>query len=311
MNFDHDNFRRGERLEITVGGGRSGERLDSYLCSRFSHLSRAKMQRIIRAQGVQVNGRPGKPSRRLYNGDVVAFDLPDTELLAEDIPLDILYEDDDMIVLNKQPGLLVHPARGNSSGTILNGLAHYAAGQYTPDVVHRLDRNTSGVLVVSKNQQANMLLSQQFVDRSVEKSYIAIVHAVIHPPEGKIELPVDAADDGSEKYIVSDAGKYALTFYKTLKVSGDKNYSLLEVDIKTGRTHQIRVHLASVGCPIVADVLYGGSELKDKDATIIGRCALHSRRLRLRRPRDGREMEFVAPLGDDIARADKFLFDLS
>jgi len=303
VGFNHDNFRRGERLKIVVGGGKNAQRLDNYLCSRFSHLSRAKMQRIIRSQGVDVNSMPSKPSRRIYAGDVVEFDLPDTELLAESMPLDIIYEDEYMLALNKQPGVLVHPSRGNSSGTILNGLVGYAAGKYKPDIVHRLDRNTSGVIIFSKNEQVNAALSEQFSARTAEKTYLAIVHRAPEPASGTIELPISEAADSSEKYAVDDAGKYALTLYKTLKTWANGN-SLLEIALKTGRTHQIRVHLSHIGCPIVADTLYGGKIPTQKDCPHpIERCALHSYRLILIHPITQEPMDLSAPLPLDFKQA--------
>ena len=297
--FEHDNFRRGERLEIVVGGGKNGQRLDNYLCSRFSHLSRAKMQRIIRSQGVEVNSILSKPSRRIYTGDLVAFDLPDSEILAEDVPLEVIYEDEQMIALNKQTGVLVHPSRGNSSGTLLNGLVNYAAGKYKPDIIHRLDRNTSGVIVMSKNQEVNSFLSEHFVSRTTEKKYLAIAHNAPLDPEAKIELPI-CEEPNSEKYAVDSEGKYALTFYKTLKVSADKKYSLLEIDLKTGRTHQIRVHLSFIGCPLVADELYGVFVPQIKGEQPINRCALHSHKLTITHPISLMQLELIAPLPEDF-----------
>ena len=307
MVFEHDNFRRGERLEIVVGGGKNAQRLDNYLCSRFSHLSRAKMQRIIRSQGVEVNSVLSKPSRRIYAGDVVAFDLPDSELLAEDMPLEVIYEDEQMIALNKQAGVLVHPSRGNSSGTLLNGLVNYAAGKYKPDIIHRLDRNTSGVIIMSKNQEANSILSEQFVSRTTAKTYLAIVHNAPTPPEAKIEKPI-CEEANSEKYVVDEGGKYALTFYKTIKTSADKKYSLLEIDLKTGRTHQIRVHLSFIGCPLVADELYGGFVPQIDGLEPICRCALHSYKLIITHPVLQTQLELIAPLPDDFNTALEQLF---
>ena len=301
MQFDHENFRPGERLVIKVGGGISGLRLDNYLCSRFGHLSRAKMQRIILNQEVLVNGQRGKPSRRVYFGDVVEFTLLSKELVADDIPIDIIYEDQDIIVVNKQPGILIHPARGNSSGTLLNAIAHYAAGRFEPDVVHRLDRNTSGTMVFSKNQAANVALSAQFEGRETQKEYLAIVHGTPSPLCGQIEQPIGQADANSEKYAVMPEGRYALTLYETISSSADGLYSLVRLDLKTGRSHQIRVHLSHIGCPIVGDTLYGGK------IDHIERCALHAQKLAFNHPTTGQRLEFNSPLPQDMAEAAEML----
>lgn len=312
MAFNHDNFRRGQRLEIVVGGSQDGQRLDNYLCIRFSHLSRVKMQRIIRGQGVEVNGAFAKPSRRVHFGDILAFDLPDTQIIGEDLPLDIIYEDDNMLVINKDSGFVVHPARGNSSGTVLNGLIHYAQGEYKPDLVHRLDKNTSGVMVVSKNQDTNTTLSEQFVERTTSKCYIAIVHGSVEQPCGTIEKPISSDNNDKSQYFVHPDGRHALTLYKVLKTSSDGKYSLLEVDIKTGRTHQIRVHLSHIGHPIVADTLYGGKPITidTSDSLVsIERCALHAHTLKFDHPITGKPLEFVAPLKPDMQSIANELFD--
>lgn len=331
MAFDHSQFRTGEHLVINVGGDIRNVRLDNYLCSRFGQLSRAKMQRIIKHQDILVNGLKAKPSRKLSEGDVIELDLPSKELIPEEIPLEIIHEDDDIIVLNKQAGVIIHPARGNASGTLLNGLINYANqhkpndAAFVPDVVHRLDKETSGTIVFSKNEQVNTKLSLQFQERSTKKVYYAIVHGNLLQKTGIIDQPIGIDDKNPERYTVRPDGKEAITLYKVLE--NFDGYSLVEIELKTGRTHQIRVHMSHVGHPLVADVMYGGKKVyglgpldnnddavqllnadgasrdgveNDDFMPVMGRVALHAKMLSFIHPATGKQVFFESKLPDDF-----------
>ena len=300
-------MRFGEHLRITARPKVSDLRLDNYLHSRFGQLSRAKLQRIIRSQDIIVNGSRAKPSRKVRFGDIIELDLPSRELLPQDIPLDIIYEDDCIIVLNKKPGYIIHPARGNASGTILNGLVHYAeqrakdgGAAFVPGVIHRLDRETSGTVIFSKSAEINALVSSQFSGRTVSKEYLALVCGVVESCSGVIDKPIGPDRRDSEKYAVGDDGRAAQTRYRVRERFG--GYSLVEVELLTGRTHQIRVHFADMGHPLAGDRVYGGW-----GDDIMDRVALHSRRLEIDHPESGERMTFESPLPEDMEEAVEYL----
>ncbi|WP_133063314.1 RluA family pseudouridine synthase [Sedimentisphaera salicampi] len=277
-------FVPGEELEMTVGGSKQDVRLDSYLCSRFGQLSRQKMQRVIRQQEILVNGLKAKPSRKLSPGDVIRLTLPSSEIDSEQMELDIIYEDEDVIAVNKAAGVIVHPGRGNPNGTLLNGLYHYAAGRFSPDVVHRLDKDTSGAVIFSKHARANAFLCEQFQKRTTRKIYNAVVSSNFAETEGIIDAPMaDHPNENIHKQAVRPDGREAKTAYKVIEDLGD--FALVEVEIFTGRTHQIRVHLAHIGCPLANDELYGGRKLQ---SPALSRTALHSKTL-----------EIILPCGDE------------
>ena len=305
------------------------KRLDRYLVDRIPFLSRTSLQRLITEQGVSVNGRPGKASTRVTNGDEIVVILPpppSSELPAEDIPLDVLFEDDELIVLNKADDIIVHPARGNLSGTIINGLAyhfrHRSGGSLSPigeelarpGVVHRLDRHTTGAMVAAKNETAHWRLARQFEERRTEKRYLAVVHGSVEPPTDVIDVPLGRHPTAREKFAVrwDDTGKPSVTIYHVRERY--HGYTLLEIRLKTGRTHQIRVHLAYLGWPIVGDDLYGGVRLSVGDVTgpggaaglgprdpLIRRQALHAALLGFEHPGTGAPMTFQAPIPEDLA----------
>lgn len=256
------------------------KRLDKYLVDRIPFLSRTSLQHLISENAVTVNGRAPKASTKLRKGDVVVAVLPPPpsgEIPAEKIPLDILYEDTDLIVINKADDIIVHPARGNKHGTIINGLAwhfqHKSGGSLSsvgeefarPGVVHRLDRHTTGVMVAAKSDTAHWRLGKQFEHRQTEKRYLAVVHGKLEPYADVIDLPLGKHPTQKEKYAVRwDAtGKPSVTIYRVREVY--KDYTLVELELKSGRTHQIRVHLSHMGYPIVGDDLYGGRFLKIGD----------------------------------------------
>lgn len=322
FNPDQSDELAGQPLRFRVGPNIKHRRLDKYLTARFSHFSRTRLQKLILEQGVNVNGKPAKPSYKLSTGDIVDLILPPRpmrELVPEDIPLSVLYEDEDLLVINKQANLIVHPARGYKSGTLVNALVYYlkqnmssvGSEDLRPGIVHRLDRNTTGCLIVAKNDTAHWKLSRQFADRTAKKTYVAFVHGVPELTADCIKAPLGIHPLAREKFAVrhDGQGKEAITFYRVIEAF--RGYSLLELDLKTGRTHQIRVHLAYIKHPIVADDLYGGKvvypwQLEDRAAApeepLMGRCALHAWRLEITHPTTGQRMRFEAPLPEDMQR---------
>lgn len=308
----------GEQLCFRVGNNIKLRRLDQYLSGRFSHFSRTRLQKLIREQGVNVNGRPAKPSHKLSSGDQIDLILPPRELrelIPENIPLDILYEDEDIAVINKQADLIVHPARGYKSGTLVNALVyHYknslstCGEDFRPGIVHRLDRHTTGVIVTAKNDTAHWKLSRQFAARTTKKTYLAVVHGVPELDGDCIDVPLGVHPIIREKYAIrADIGKSAITFYKVIEKF--RGYALLELDLKTGRTHQIRVHLSYIKHPIVGDDLYGGKniypwQIEDRPAAaeepVIARTALHAWKLEIEHPSTKKRMLFTAPPPKDI-----------
>ncbi|HRJ49740.1 MAG TPA: RluA family pseudouridine synthase, partial [Phycisphaerales bacterium] len=360
------------------------KRLDRYLTDRITFMSRTQLQRLIDEGGVTVNQRIPKASTLLRAGDVVEVVVPpppSPHTQPEDIPLDVLYEDDDMVVLNKPPGIIVHPARSHLKGTLINALAFHfrhrspsggslstVGGDFArPGVVHRLDRHTSGVIVFAKRDEAHWKLGHQFEHRRVDKRYLALVEGLVEPDADVIDLPIGphpSREKGyREKYVVrhDELGKNAVTIvrvrerYRTIRPDdpiasgapgivpahgahpaapappappvgphwdggGDGHnsatrrvrplsapgasagYSLVELELKTGRTHQIRVHLSHLGWPIVGDDMYGGKPYADESgATIIDRQALHACMLGIRHPISGEPLVFSAPLRGDMA----------
>ncbi len=306
------------------------KRLDKYLVDRVPFLSRTSLQQLIKEEAVTVNGRVPKASTRLHKGDVVVAMLPpppSTEIQAQNIPLEVLYEDDDLIVINKADDIIVHPARGNKSGTIINALAwhfqHRSSGSLSkigtefarPGVVHRLDRHTTGVMVAAKSETAHWRLGKQFEARTTEKRYLAVVHGQLEPYADVIDLPLGKHPTIREKYAVrwDPTGKPSVTIYRVREVY--KDFTLVELELKTGRTHQIRVHLSHLGYPIVGDDIYGGRYLTEGDVAlppsskgleaeqpIIARYALHAARLGFVHPMTEQPLVFEAPVQADMAR---------
>jgi len=306
-----------ELLTLHVGNAIKERRLDKYLHGRFSNLSRRFIQDAIKAGSVQVNGKIAKPSFKLSPGDKIDMTLPEPpskEILPEDIPLNIIYEDSCLIVLNKQPGMLVHPARGNTHGTLVNALVFYSdklssgLGEFRPGIVHRLDKNTTGVMVVAKDDTTQWKIAKQFERRQVKKSYLAIVHGTPELTADRIKVPLGIHPRIREKYAIRpEIGKEAITFYKVLEPF--RGFSLLKLTPKTGRTHQIRVHLSYIKHPIVADDMYGGRlvypwQLADTEPAVqqpvISRVALHAHTLEFKHPKTEKIVKFEAPLPEDM-----------
>jgi 23S rRNA pseudouridine1911/1915/1917 synthase len=319
--LNRNNYTREEietvKQEIKVGSPVKERRVDKYLHGRFSNFSRVMLQNMIKSGDVTVNGKTVKSSFKLSGGELIIVKFPEPpakEITPEEIPLDIIYEDDDIIILNKQADILVHPARGNTHGTLVNGLAFYSdklssgLGEFRPGIVHRLDKNTTGVMVVTKNDVAQWKIAKQFEKRVVNKSYLAVVHGSPDLTADRIKAPLGIHPKKREKYAVRpESGKEAITFYEVMEEF--RGFSLLKMTPKTGRTHQIRVHLSYIKHPIVADDMYGGKlvypwQLEDRESAVeqpvISRCALHAWTLEFRHPTTEKVVNFEADLPDDF-----------
>ncbi|MBN1506286.1 MAG: RluA family pseudouridine synthase [Sedimentisphaerales bacterium] len=310
---------QGKPLTLHVGVGITERRIDKYLHGRFRNLSRHFLQDAIRAGAIKVNDQPVKPSFRLSPGDRIDMVIPEPpskDIQPENIPLDVLYEDNDVIVLNKPPDMIVHPARGNTHGTLVNALKHYSdrlssgLGEFRPGIVHRLDRDTTGVMVVTKHETSQWRIAKQFETRQVKKTYLAIVHGAPELLADRISAPLGVHPTIREKYAIRpEIGKEAVTFYEVLEAF--RGFSLIKCEPHTGRTHQIRVHLSYIKHPIVADDMYGGKlvypwQLADAEPAVeepvITRCALHAWTLEFTHPTSKERVKFEAPLPTDMQR---------
>lgn len=308
-------------VELTVEDAFDGCRLDVFLAQTFPAYSRVHLGSVINADAVQVNGRRAKAAHKLKTGEqvsVVLPELPKKSPQPEDIPLDILYEDDWLAAINKPPGMVVHPAKGHWKGTLTSALQFHfdrlsgAGGPTRPGIVHRLDRDTSGVLVVAKTDQAHFALAGQFQERSTEKEYLAITVGVPDHDRDWIDQPIGIHPYQREKMAIRRdhaTSRPAQTFYEV--VERFDGYAAVRVLPKTGRTHQIRVHLAHVGCPVLCDKLYSGRDRitggelthnPEDHEVILARQALHASRLALVHPSTRERLEFVAPLAMDMER---------
>ncbi len=320
-----------EPIDITVEARAHGWRLDHYLNRLFPNHSRAQLQRAIEAGGVHLNGLVPKASRRLRVNDRIWIqlmaDAAEATIEAEDIPLDVLYEDDSLVVVNKQADMVVHPGRGNSRGTLAAALQFHfdqlsdVGGRHRPGIVHRLDRDTTGVILIAKDNQIHQKLSSQFERREVKKEYRAIVRGVPEIQSDFIRTHICVHSRVREKMMVCPEGgnaREAVTFYKTGESFG--RFALMELHPHTGRTHQLRVHMLHIATPIVADRLYIGQSAFHKtdvtptykpesveDNVLIARQALHAFRLTIRHPVSGQSMQFEAPLPTDFQRTLDFL----
>jgi len=281
-----------------------GERLDVFVTRRMPSLTRSRVQRLVQQGLVRVAGEPARSSLRLDAGQLVTVTVPppaEAAARAEDIALDIIFEDPDILAVNKPPGMTVHPSPGHATATLVNAiLAHCAdlsgvGGVLRPGIVHRLDRDTSGVILVAKNDAAHGELARQLKERLVDKTYLALVEGTPAPQEGIIDAPIARDPRNRQRMAVVERGRSSQTSYRVLeRFTG---VSLLEAKPRTGRTHQIRVHLAAVGHPVVGDKIYG------KRSPIIGRHFLHAARIAFTHPRTGERMELEAPLAPDLQHA--------
>jgi 23S rRNA pseudouridine1911/1915/1917 synthase len=301
-------------LHLSVAADNEGERLDAFLASHVEGWSRARLQRLIEVADVLVNGRVVKSSYKLRSNDEIEVELtppPSTSFAPENIPLDVVYEDDELIVVNKPAGIVVHPAAGVMSGTLANALAFHfrqlstAGGAVRPGIVHRLDKGTSGLMVVAKTEAAHEDLADQFRDREIFKSYVALVHGQVEKRTGQIDQPI-ARDRGNRtRMAVVRGGRPSLSIYRVRKRF--ERFTLLNVELKTGRTHQIRVHLAWLKHPVVGDEAYGtGRDKTIPDQQLraeianLGRQFLHAEQLGFRHPKTKEEMRFTVPIPPEL-----------
>lgn len=302
---------RPDRFEFTISERRPGKprRLDRFLMERFPGYSRSFLQKLIKDGRVLLNGKPTKSSWHVSIGEVVTLLLPPgADHQPEDIPFEVVYEDEWMIALVKPAGIIVHPARGNKTGTLYNGLLHYfkdrreADPSYHIGIVHRLDEETSGIMVVALDQKANKDLTRQFENRLLRKTYVCLVHGGAEFTEKEIDAPLGV--DPVRRTAISVNGleaREAQTKFVRLALSPVGNFSLLRAHPRTGRSHQIRVHAQALGHPIVGDELYGGSKEDRMFGDLRPRVCLHAESLDLTHPIEGHSMKLEAPLPDDIS----------
>lgn len=301
------------RAQVTVAEDQDGLRLDQALTALLPSISRAQVQKLIRDGHVSAAGTPlrkvSEPVRTGMTFDVVIPPAPAATAAPEDIPLDILHEDEDIIVVNKPPGMVVHPAVGHHSGTLVNALLHHAdlegvGDDDRPGIVHRLDKGTSGVMVVARHAEAHAELARQFHDREVEKEYVTLVWGLVQYGR-RIDTPI-GRDPNDRQKMSTRARRSRAAVTRVTWALNLPGVSLLRVAIATGRTHQIRVHLSSIGHPVVGDATYGGTRRRVpphlKAVSSLTRPFLHAESLRLTHPRDGRRLTFEAPLAPDLER---------
>ncbi len=289
--------------ELTVEHSHAPYRLDHYLAEHIATLSRSRLQSLVKDGHITLNGAAAKQNIKLRTGDKIVVIEPAavaSETLAEDIPLDILYEDDDLIVVNKPPGLVVHPAVGHLTGTLVNALLHHCkslsgiGGVERPGIVHRLDKETSGCLVAAKNDHSHHHLAEQFAGREITKIYLALVAGRLTKRTGSIKEPIGRHRVNRQKMAINDEGRPAHTDWRVIReISGT---TLVECTLHTGRTHQIRVHLKHLGFPILGDEVYGKRGPYE-------RHLLHAWKLGFAHPRDGRRLDFTAGLPEDFKKA--------
>ncbi len=276
------------------------KRIDAYMAEKYEDISRVAIQRLIETGKILVNGKKVKASYKVQVNDKITMEeekAVEVELKAQDIPVEIIYEDRDIIVVNKPKGMVVHPANGNPDGTLVNAIMAICkdslsgiGGEIRPGIVHRLDKDTSGILIVAKNDKAHINLSQQIKEHKVKKTYIALVKGIVKENNATINMPIGRSEKDRKKMAVTKKGKEAITHFKVLK-RYDK-YTLLEINIETGRTHQIRVHLSQIGYPIVGDEVYSKGK---NEWNIKGQC-LHAKSLDFKHPITNEDMHLEAKI---------------
>lgn len=286
---------------LTVSPEDAGVRIDKYLAEQLPDITRSYLQKLLKDGSVQMNGKPVKASTKTAAGALIALTIPEPEepeILPEDIPLDILYEDSDVILINKPKDMVVHPAAGHYTGTLVNALMYHCRGDLSgingvlrPGIVHRIDKDTTGVLIVCKNDRAHNALAEQLKEHSITRKYRAIVCGNLKEDEGTVDAPLGRhPQDRKKMAIVRSGGKRAVTHYRVLERFG--NYTYIECRLETGRTHQIRVHMASLGHPLLGDEIYGRAKSPFK----LEGQTLHAMVLGFIHPTTGEYMEFEAPL---------------
>ena len=304
-----------DHVEFVVSSEEAGQRLDRFLTSQLSELSRTRIQSLMDEGFVQVEGAAMKPSYRVEAGERVAVEIPATPpagVEAEAIGLDVLYEDKDLAVINKPAGMIIHPGAGADSGTMVAALLHHfggmsglssVGGPLRPGIVHRLDKGTSGAVIIARTDAAHRKLVEEFRERAVRKTYVALLHGKIKGEKGTIDLPV-ARDLQRRSRMTARRreGREARTDWRVkLRLDG---FTLIEADLHTGRTHQIRVHFSALGCPVVGDTLYGAPRQERVGSGLLpelGRNFLHSARLAFNHPTTGKEVQVRAPLAPELA----------
>lgn len=274
---------------IKINEENVGKRIDSFIPSIKKDISRSMVQKLIEEKNIKVNGKETKHSYKLKLNDEIEISIPEAkevDLKAQDIPLDIIYEDDDIIVINKPKGMVVHPANGNPDGTLVNAVMAICkaslsgiGGEIRPGIVHRLDKDTSGAIIVAKNDKAHVNLSEQLKEHKVKKTYLALVRGIIKENEATINMPISRSNKDRKKMDVNKEGKEAITHFKVLRRYKNK-YTLLQINLETGRTHQIRVHLSYIGYPIIGDEVYSNGK---NEWGIKGQC-LHAWKLEFMHP---------------------------
>jgi len=288
-------------MDTTIKVEITGIRLDKYLSELYADYSRTYLQNLINEGNIRINGLSVKPGRKLETGDEIQVNIPPLKpgnILPEAVPLKIVYENDDLIVVDKPAGLTTHPSPGQTTNTLINALLFYypklseLGDTLRPGIVHRLDKDTSGLLIIAKNERSRLNLVNQFKNRTVVKTYLTLVNGRLSPVQGIIEASIGRSPSDRKKMAVTSSGKPARSRYNVIKYF--KNYSLLEVKPETGRTHQIRVHLAAIGYPVAGDTVYG-----DK-SPLLKRQFLHAHRLRFQLPSTGEWVEFKSDLPEDL-----------
>jgi len=293
------------KLRAEVNTQESGARLDLFLAGRFAQFTRSRIKNMIDEGFACVNGKAARAGQKLSAGDAVELDVPELREASaqpEDIPMDIVYEDGSLLVLNKPRGLVVHPAAGNGSHTLVNALLHHCAdlsgiaGELKPGIVHRIDKDTTGLLVVAKSDEAHLSLSRQIGEKSAKRIYLALVEGNISEDHGRVDAPLGRSLMDRKKIAVVKDGRQAATEYFVLERFGD--CTLVECHLETGRTHQIRVHMKHIGHPVVGDPVYG---VRKQRFNLEGQL-LHAAKLEFTHPVTGERMRFEAPLPEDFQR---------
>ena len=300
-----EKIRMESKLIIDVPDEETGERIDSFLSGK-TDFTRTRIQQLIKDRNITVNGKPTKSSYKIEENDEIAIEVPEvetTEIKPENIKIDIVYEDSDIAVINKQAGLVVHPAHGHYSGTLVNAILYHIKdlsginGEIRPGIVHRLDKDTSGLIVIAKNDKVHAALTEMFQEKKIRKTYLAILKGKLNKSEGKIVTQIGRDKNDRKKMTVIDditKGKNAITNYRV--ISQNNLFTLVKVNIETGRTHQIRVHMRYLGYPILGDSVYGR---KDNEK----RQMLHAYKLEFLHPVTGRQMEFTGEIPEDFQKA--------
>ena len=290
-----------ETKKIIVNEGNVGKRIDIFVPMIEKNISRSMVQKLIEQKNIRVNNKEMKHSYKLKLNDEIELTIPEAreiDLKAQDIPLKVIYEDDDIIVINKPKGMVVHPANGNPDGTLVNAVMNICkdslsgiGGEIRPGIVHRLDKDTSGAIIVAKNDKAHIGLSEQLKNHEVKKTYIALVRGIIKENEATINMPIARSKKDRKKMDVDKDGKEAITHFKVLGRYQNK-YTLLQINLETGRTHQIRVHLSHIGYPIVGDEVYSNGK---NEWNVSGQC-LHAWKLEFMHPVTGKKISLEAEL---------------